>query len=64
VICASVRSLRLACVQFRGSSEMAKDDNYKCTNPDCGYETYVAEATVAITKDGCPRCGSPMQKKK
>jgi transcription initiation factor IIE alpha subunit len=50
--------------QFRSSSEMAKDDNYKCTNPNCSYETYVTEATIAIRIDsGCPKCGSPMKKK-
>jgi hypothetical protein len=46
---------------------MAKDDNYKCVNPACTarYETYVAEATVTISKDGppCASCGMPMQKK-
>lgn len=43
---------------------MARDDNYKCTNPECGYETYVTEATVAIERgEGCPRCGWPLKKK-
>jgi hypothetical protein len=55
----------LGCEQLRSLSEMAKDDNYKCTNPECSYETYVTEATIAIRIDGgCPKCGSPMQKKK
>jgi predicted nucleic acid-binding Zn ribbon protein len=42
---------------------MARGDNYKCTNPDCGYETYIVEATVAIERAGCPRCGSTMRRK-
>jgi len=40
------------------------NNNYKCSNPQCSYETYIVETVTAVRTDKCPRCGSLLEKKR
>ena len=40
---------------------MQPDDNYKCSNPECSYSTYILPGTVHYVAPKCPRCNSELK---